>query len=509
MLSHPLTNTGIIFAALLSHHLYAATCDFTVVNEWGSGFTSSVAITNDTNQAIDGWTMALDFAGGATISGMWNATVSGSGPYQAVNASYNSSIPPGSTVRFGFNAQKSVPNTPAPTPVLGGICGDAGPVDPPVQPPEPVAAAQCDYIVRNEWQGGFTAAVKIRNTTQQPIKGWLVSLAFPPGATITNSWNTNLSGSNPYQATHKNYNQTIQPGSTIGFGFNGRKATTDMAIIPVLGGICDATAEPNQPPVAQATASQQQGIAPLAVNFSSTGTTDPDGDSLTYHWDLGDGTTADTANATHTYPAAGTYPVSLTVTDAAGNADTIHLTITVTEPVLPTAAYHLDATQSSLHFVSTKKVHLVETHTFGTLSGSIAADGAAVIRLDLDSVDTGIAIRDERMRNVLFETSNFRYAEITLNVAMADISGLPVGRSLQRTIAPTVDLHGFQVPLSAQVLITKLTDDTLLVQNTSPVIVQAADFGLTAGIEMLRDLAQLSVISYAVPTNFTLIFNKQ
>ncbi len=508
MLHRYLANALIALTVLAPYHLYAATCDFTVSNEWGSGFTSSVAITNDTSQAIDGWTVAIDFAGGAAISGMWDATVSGNSPYQAVNADYNGSIPPGSTVRFGFNAQKSVPNTSAPTPTLGGICGDTAPVDPPAEPPEPVADAQCEYIVRNEWQGGFTAVVKIRNNTQQPIQGWLVSLAFPTGATITNSWNTNLSGNNPYQATHKNYNQTIQPNRSIGFGFNGSKASADTAIIPVLGGVCDTVAEPNQPPVAQATVSPQQGITPLSVNFSSHGTTDPDGDSLTYRWDLGAGATADTANATHTYTAAGTYPASLTVTDTAGNSDTVHLTITVTEPPV-SAAYHLDTAESSLHFVSTKKVHVVETHTFGMLSGSITAEGMALIQIDLGSVDTGIAIRDERMRNFLFETGTFQSADITLNVAMADISGLPAGQSLQRTITPTVDLHGFRVPLSAQVLITKLTDDKLLVQNTSPVIVQAADFGLTAGIEILRDLAQLSVISYAVPTNFTLIFNKQ
>jgi len=70
-------------------------------------------------------------------------------------------------------------------------------------------------------------------------------------------------------------------------------------------------------------------------------------------------------------------------------------------------------------------------------------------------------------------------------------------------------LHGFSVPLEIPVSITKLSQEKILVQNTSPVLVKAADFDLTGGIDTLRDLASLSVISYTVPTNFTLFFNTQ
>lgn len=41
----------------------------------------------------------------------------------------------------------------------------------------------------------------------------------------------------------------------------------------------------------------------------------------TYHWEFGDGTNANTGNATHTYPAPGNYHVCLTVTDARGCED--------------------------------------------------------------------------------------------------------------------------------------------------------------------------------------------
>ncbi|MFN8232412.1 MAG: PKD domain-containing protein [Actinomycetota bacterium] len=59
----------------------------------------------------------------------------------------------------------------------------------------------------------------------------------------------------------------------------------------------------------------------LACSFTSTGTTDPDGDPMTYIWSWGDGTAnSTTANASHTFALAGTYTVTLTVTDGWGTS---------------------------------------------------------------------------------------------------------------------------------------------------------------------------------------------
>jgi PKD repeat protein len=49
------------------------------------------------------------------------------------------------------------------------------------------------------------------------------------------------------------------------------------------------------------------------VNFSSTGSSDPDGDPLSYHWTFGDGTTSTEENPTKTYSEKGVYTARLTV----------------------------------------------------------------------------------------------------------------------------------------------------------------------------------------------------
>src|SRR5207244_948974 len=82
---------------------------------------------------------------------------------------------------------------------------------------------------------------------------------------------------------------------------------------------------------------------PLTVNFDGSGSSDPDGNPITYSWDLnGDGVYGDSTavSPTFTYNTAGTYVVHLKVTDSNG-ASTISSPITIdagNTPPVPTIA---------------------------------------------------------------------------------------------------------------------------------------------------------------------------
>ncbi len=96
----------------------------------------------------------------------------------------------------------------------------------------------------------------------------------------------------------------------------------------------------NQWPVAVASADREGGDTPLAVTFSSVGSTDLDGSIASYAWDFGDGATSTNANPQHTYTAAGKYVVTLTVTDNLGVSTTNTVSLDVTAPnILPIAKF--------------------------------------------------------------------------------------------------------------------------------------------------------------------------
>ncbi|MFD9969003.1 ThuA domain-containing protein [Streptomyces sp. NPDC059011] len=82
-------------------------------------------------------------------------------------------------------------------------------------------------------------------------------------------------------------------------------------------------------PVAEATANKTSGKAPLKVAFSSAGTTDADGDALTYTWDFGDGGTSTAPNPTHTYRKNGTYTATVTAEDPTGRTGSAGVQVVV------------------------------------------------------------------------------------------------------------------------------------------------------------------------------------
>jgi PKD repeat protein len=94
------------------------------------------------------------------------------------------------------------------------------------------------------------------------------------------------------------------------------------------------------PPVASASATPTAGAPPLVVNFSSAGSSDPEGAPLTYNWTFGDGATSTAANPSHTYAAVGVYVASLTVSDGANTASSNNITVRVgSTPAGLVAAY--------------------------------------------------------------------------------------------------------------------------------------------------------------------------
>jgi chitodextrinase len=83
----------------------------------------------------------------------------------------------------------------------------------------------------------------------------------------------------------------------------------------------------NAPPVAEFTTGQQPGT--LTIDFDGGDSDDPDGSIVSYDWDFGDGTFGAGVAPSHAYAAAGSYDVSLTVTDDQGATDRVEQMVAV------------------------------------------------------------------------------------------------------------------------------------------------------------------------------------
>lgn len=172
------------------------------------------------------------------------------------------------------------------------------------------------------------------------------------------------------------------------------------------------------------------------------------------------------------------------------------------------AQWELDGDASTLNFISIKNNSVAETHSFGSLLGYIGNDGSVQLSVTLDSVDTLIEIRDERMRELLFETATFPTASVTATVDPALIAAAADGGTVTTEIELTLSLHGVERKLLAPVLVIGQGEGQLQVFTPRPVVINAMDFKLGAGIEALQKVAGLQSISPAVPVTVHLVFSR-
>lgn len=170
------------------------------------------------------------------------------------------------------------------------------------------------------------------------------------------------------------------------------------------------------------------------------------------------------------------------------------------------AGWELDDTRSVVNFVSIKNDSVGEIHSFSSLVGFIGAAGSVQLTIDLTSVQTLIDIRNERMREVLFETVKFPTAQITAQVDPAVLAEVARGGVMTADLPITLSLHGLEKSLMVAVVIVGESDGSLRVLTIRPVLINAADFALESGVAALQKIAGLEAISNAVPVTLQLLF---
>ena len=202
----------------------------------------------------------------------------------------------------------------------------------------------------------------------------------------------------------------------------------------------------NNPPSAVATANPTSGPAPLTAQFNGSGSSDPDGDALSYSWDLnGDGTYGDStaANPSFTYTTAGTYAATLRVTDARG-ASSVSAPITITvgagnTPPTPV----IDTPASSLTWAVGDTINF-SGHASDTQDGTLPAS-ALSWKLIIHHCTTGCHTHDVQtitgVRSGSFSAPDHDYPSyLEIQLTATDSAGATATTSVDNIQPKTVNL---------------------------------------------------------------------
>jgi RHS repeat-associated protein len=191
-----------------------------------------------------------------------------------------------------------------------------------------------------------TLEATLRNTGTRRLEPPLhVALEFTPApgsnlAGLTVPGALGGIGQPPYQTFYLDLSSRapagLDPGASLTFSFSFERPSTSSLTFAF-----KVHAFRNRDPiiVLGGPYSGQQG-APVA--FDASATTDPDGDTLTFEWDFGDGTSVTGPTPQHTYIAPGFYTVVLSVGDSRGGISTRETTV----PILPEGDFALARTRT-------------------------------------------------------------------------------------------------------------------------------------------------------------------
>ena len=184
------------------------------------------------------------------------------------------------------------------------------------------------------------------------------------------------------------------------------------------------------------------------------------------------------------------------------------LALALTSTLASAANWQLDNSQSSLHFVSVKNDVVAETHQFKQLSGSWDGNNA-VISIAVNSLETNIPIRNERIWQYVLQAEKFAVISVKAALAEAETAKLLPGQSKVITLPLNVTIGAETSELNATVRLTKLSDSAIAASSETPLMLNTNSYKLTAGVAKLQELAGLKRIDPLLPVSFSVQFTQQ
>ena len=166
------------------------------------------------------------------------------------------------------------------------------------------------------------------------------------------------------------------------------------------------------------------------------------------------------------------------------------------------------ADNSGIQFVSIKNNAIGEVSHFGMISGTVGDQGAVEVRVALDSVETNIGIRNDRMKKMLFEVGLYPEAVVTAQLSPDTMAVLGSSSGSAVPVVLQIDLHGQVVSKDAVLTVSATGAGGFSATTSQPILLNAAEFNLEDGVAALQSVAGLNAISRVIPVTVSLNFTK-
>lgn len=351
-------------AALLSLGLAAASqgaaagCVYKISNEWNTGLTGEIVVTNSGNSAVTGWTVGWQYATNR-LTGSWNAQLSGSNPYSAKDMGWNGTLQPGQSTSFGFQVDKRGGSAEIPN-VTGSICSGS-------------------VVTSSSVPSSVPPVSSSRSSSSTPV--------------ISSSSAPNNSGQ------QCNWYGTLYPlcvTTQSGWGWeNNKSCISRSTCINVVGG-SSSSAPANRAPTARIVSNGHSATyANDPVTFDGTTSTDPDGDALTYSWSFSNGTTATGPVVTRQFSSGGQI-ATLTVSDGKGGQHSATFSFNVVVDARPSSSSSSRLSSSS---VATTSSVVPSSSSIATTSSSVPSTSSSVAPSSRSSSSVSSVAPGVRMDN--------------------------------------------------------------------------------------------------------------
>ena len=256
------TAVGVSLPSSASAASADVTMDWTVTQDWGTGYQGSVRVTNNSGRTIDPWSVSVPYRNG--ITSVWDATsTSTSDGYRFAGPTWSTGLTPGSSVSFGFiGSPRGGTTTPTSCAIPAGTCVVSGgssssttpapTVTPTVAPtvaptPTPTSSAtpsvpagsaiSVSVKVTSDWGSGRNVDLTVKNAGSAPINGWSVSM--PWSGSSVSMWNaTSRLAGGVLTATNVAWNGSLAAGASATVGLTDNGAFTAPATCTSTAGAC-------------------------------------------------------------------------------------------------------------------------------------------------------------------------------------------------------------------------------------------------------------------------------